>query len=284
MSEILDEQVPEVQPEQKPEAFRQGVSEPEPVAPPAPEPQPEPEPEPEPIVPDWLNAPSEPEPAPNYPPQAPPQYPHNQPQYPPQQERPLPAGDISAFIDNPDAYIEQRANQLLEQRLGPIAYQQQLIMQRNEMTHQSQVASSVASADAAIQRAYEKFNKDSAFRSDKRVQESIKNMLSNMRQQAAIEAANTGNFTKLYNMANIGDREIQATLAVAKIQAGTASSSAAPLDILGAEVASTQPSTPKPQIQLTKDQEAIAARFGDGYADRLRQAIAETNDAGDFEG
>lgn len=282
MTEILDEQAPEVQPEPAPEVFRQGMTEPEPKgAPPAPDPTAS-EPEPAPVVPDWLNAPSEPEPGPQYPPQAPPQYPPNVPQQ--AQPKPPPSGDISAFIDNPDAYIEARAQQLLERTLGPIAYQQQLIMQRNEMTHQAQVNSGVSSADAAIKKAYDKFNQDPSFRSDKRVQESIKGMLSNMREQAAREAAATGNFTKLYNIANIGDAEIKATLAVAKIQAGTASGSAAPLDIQGAVVESSQPSAPKPQIQLTQEQQAIAARFGDGYEDRLRQAIAETESAGDFEG
>ena len=88
----------------------------------------------------------------------------------------------------------------------------------------------------------------------------------------------------MYNMANIGEQEIKATLAVAKIQAGIAGSSSAPLDIHGAEVASSRPSVPKPQIQLTGEQQAIADRFGGDYADRLRKAIAETQDAGDFEG
>ena len=284
MSEILDEQEKEVQPEPQPEVFRQGLS--DQAAPPAPDPEPEPEatPEPPPVVPDWMNAP-DPEPAPpgpQYPPQGQPQYPPNVPQQmPPQPPR---TGDISAFVDDPDGYIEARANQLLEQKLGPIAYQQQLIMQRNNMVHEAQVNSGVASADAAIKKAYNSFNKDPSFKSDKRIQQTIEGMLSNMRNQAVREAAATGNFTKLYNMANIGEQEIQATLAVAKIQAGTAGSSSAPLDMLGAVVESTQPTSPKPQIQLTAEQQAIADRFGGDYADRLRKSLAETAELGDFEG
>lgn len=282
MSEILDEQVPEVQPEPKPETFRQAMNEPEQEAPPAPEPAPEPEADAPPVVPDWLNERIEPEPqAQQQQYQQQPQYQQQQPQY--VQPQP-PAGGLDAFIENPDAYIEQRAQKIAQQMLGPVAYQQQLIQQRADAAHQSQVKSQAGAADAAIKRAYEGFNKDQLFKKDRNIQGQIKGILSSMKEQAVYEAQQFGDFRKLYNMANIGEREIQATLAVAKIQAGTAGGSSQPLSMEGAVVESSRPSSPKPQVQLTKEQQAIADRFGGDYADRLRKAISESNAAGDFEG
>ena len=291
MVDFLDEAEPAVQPE----VFRQGVADPEPEveAPPAPEPAaPEPEPEPEapPVEPDWLSAPA-PEPVQQ---QAPQQqqrdYYQPQQQQPQYQQAPVKRGDLNAFIEDPDGYIDrlvaQRIDYINQQALTPLMYQQQMLAQEFNGIRENNQRSALHQADAAIKGAYKEFNKDSAFRSNPRLQERIKGALAGLRESALAEAQR-GNYGPLSNLANLGEAEARATLAAARVIEGIGSPGNGPLQVEGASVESSRSAVADNSIELTAEQQEIARRFGGqekNYADRMRKAIADSKKYDDFEG
>lgn len=281
--DILEEPEEGVQPE----PFRQSVDPPapepapEPVAPADPAPEPSAEPQ---VVPDWLNepvAPAAPDPAPQYPPQPPPQYPPHVPQQAPPQN--LPRG-VEGLVQDTDRYIEQIVEERLSRIVPQIAHGQQQIAAQTQMLKDSQVVAGEQAVDSAIVNAYKEFNKDPSFRASKELQGEIKNTLEGLKNQALAEAYQFGDFRRLNNMASISEREIQATLAVGKIKAGLQGKASGPLEVAGAVVESATPTVPDKEVVLTAEQEAIAARVGGNYADRLRQAIKENEKHDDFEG
>ena len=288
MVDFLDEAEPAVQPE----VFRQGVADPEPVveAPPAPDPVAPEEPEAPPVEPDWLSAPA-PDPVP---PQAPQQQQREyyqqqqQPQY--QQQAPMKKGDLNAFIEDPDGYIDrlvaQRLDYVNQQALMPLMYQQQQMAQEFQGIRQSNQKSALSQADIAIKGAYNEFNKDSAFRSNPRLQERIKGALAGLRENALAEAQR-GNYIPLSNLANLGEKEARATLAAARSMEGIGSPGNGPLQVQGATVESSRSAVADNSIELTAEQQEIARRFGGqekNYADRMRKAIADQRKYDDFEG
>ena len=288
MVDFLDEAEPAVQPE----VFRQGVADPGPEAeaPPAPEPVAPSEPEAPPVEPDWLSAPA-PEPAHQqaqqqqqreyYPPQQPPQY---------HQQAPVKKGDLNAFIEDPDGYIDrlvaQRLDYVNQQALMPLMYQQQQMAQEFQGIRQNNQRGALSQADAAIKGAYKEFNKDSAFRSNPRLQERIKGALAGLRESALMEAQR-GNYGPLGNLANLGEAEARATLAAARVIEGIGSPGSGPLQVQGASVESSRSAVADNSIELTAEQQEIARRFGGqekNYADRMRKAIADQRKYDDFEG
>lgn len=284
--DLLDETAPAVQPE----VFRQTV---EPVAPIEPEPAPveaPPENEPPPVEPDWLSAPAPQER------QAQPQYQQQQREYyPPQQQQyqqpaPVKRGDLNAFIEDPDGYIDrlvaQRLDYINQQALTPLMYQQQMLQQEFQGIRQSNQRSALSQADTAIKNAYKEFNKDSAFRSNPRLQERIKGVLSGLRENALAEAER-GNYGPLANLGTLGSREARATLAAARAIEDIGSPGSGPLQVQGASVESSRAAVAGNSIELTAEQQEIARRFGGmekNYADRMRKAIADARQYDDFEG
>lgn len=280
------------EPDVQPETFRQGVDEPAPE--PEPEqqqetaPEPQAEPEPEPVAPSWLDeAPPEPQyqPEPGYPPQPGPQYPPNVPQGVPTQNVPQPGTQrgLEAFVDNPDGYISALVEQRLNSALSPLAQQQQMMMGVTQQMYESQLNSVKGQADSGIKRAYERFNQDSTFRSNKQLQSRIENTFRGLRRQAEMAARN-GDFGPMMNLASINDGHIAATLAAAKAIEGIQAGGQAPLQVMGASVESTQPASNNSAVELTAEEQEIARRIGGNYADRMRKAKAEATKYNDFEG
>jgi len=276
----LDEQAQDVQPE----AFRQGVD-PEPEQQPEEqqqEAQPEPEAQPEApeIGPDWLYQP------PPQPQQAPPQQYYQEPQYQqPAQASPPPPNTrrgLDAFIENPDAYIDSLVQDRLVQAVGPIMQQQQALFGMTDHVRRSQTRAIASQAELGIKNAYKAFNKDPDFKSNPQLQQKINSTMQTLYNQA-LAAAEYGNYTQLYNLANIGEREIRATIGAAKLYEGIGGGGQTPLSIMGAEVESTRAPSRETGVQLTAEQEEIARRMGGNYADKLRKAIAETEKLEDFE-
>jgi hypothetical protein len=286
MVDFLDEAAPAVQPE----VFRQGTVAPEPEPEPAPAPAAPEEPEAPPVEPDWLSAPA---PAPVQQ-QAPQQ--QQREYYPPQQQQPqyAPApvkkGDLNAFIEDPDGYIDrlvaQRLDYINQQALMPLMYQQQQMAQEFQGIRQNNQKSALSQADNAIKNAYREFNKDSAFRSNPRLQERIKGALAGLRESALMEAQR-GNYGPLSNLANLGEAEARATLAAARVIEGIGSPGSGPLQVQGATVESSRAAVDTSNIELTAEQQEIARRFGGqekNYAERMRKAIADQRKYDDFEG
>jgi len=282
MADVLDESAPDVQPE----VFRQGMTEPEPETAPQPAPEPEaaPEPEPEPVAPSWLDEPAH-SPQPEYPPQAPADYPHNVPQYPPQAHIPQPGTQrgLEAFVNDPDNYINALVEQRLNQAIAPLAQSQQMMMGVTNQMLESQIRTVKTQADSGIKRAYDRFNKDSSFKSNRALQGRIENAFRGLRANAEMAARN-GDFTAMLNLANMTDAHISATLAAAKAMEGTASPGVSPLQVVGASVESTHSAAQGKNIELTAEQQELANRIGGNYADRMRKAIAEAEKYDDFEG
>ena len=285
--DFLDEAEPAVQPE----VFRQSV-EPEPEAPIAPEPAPAPEPvadEAPPVEPDWLSAPA-PEPVQQQPPQRQQEYyQQQQPQYH-QQAPPVKKGDLNAFIEDPDGYIDRLVAQRLEyvnqQALTPLMWQQQQLMQEFQGIRDNSRNGALSQADSAIRGAYKEFNKDSAFRSNPRLQERIKSVFAGIR-ETALDEAKRGNFQPLNNLGKLGENEARATLAAARMMEGVGSPGSGPLQVQGATVESSRSAVTDSNIELTLEQQEIARRFGGqekNYADRMRKAIADQKKFNDFEG
>jgi len=275
--------------------FRQGVT-PEPEPEPAPVPAaPEPEPvtveEPEmPIVePDWLNAPTPQEMQQQYPPQQP-QYQYEQPppQYPQQpQVPPQPAGvdaALQTFVDNPLGTIGNEVDGRLDARLGPLAYQQQQQANITAMLMNNYVNEGISQADASVRKAYEVFNRDASFRSDKEMQNTIQGTLQGMKQRAEHEARATGNFAPLRALANLDESDMEATLAYMKAKAGRQSPGTGPLQVEGAVVESSRSPIAEQATELPAEFEAVANRLGPHGRERLLREIQVTKDADDFEG
>jgi len=292
VDEIVEPQETKV-PEQA-DMFRQGAD-------PAPEPGPEPAaPEPEPVVveepelpvvePDWLNVPAEPPPQQvQYPPQQP-QYQYEQPppQYPQQpQVQPQPAGvdaALQTFVDNPDGWLDQRLSQRDQQLVGPLAQQQQQVANMTAMLMNNYVTEGVSQADASVRKAYDVFNRDASFRSDKEMQNTIQGTLQGMKQRAEHEARTTGNFAPLRALANLDESDMEATLAYMKAKAGRQSPGTGPLQVEGAVVESSRSPVAEQSVELDADTEAAIKRLGPAYRERLIKAQRTTNEADDFEG
>jgi hypothetical protein len=280
--EVLDEPREAVQPE----TFRQGTEapEPEPVA--APAPVPEPAAEAPPVEPSWLNEPA-PAPEPDYipPPQ---QYQQPPPQQPPQYSPPPPSGgSLEQFVEaGPDAYIDRRVAQIVEQRLaqtmGPLVQDYQMNKAQQQRVQQTTTAGMVNQADAAITRAYGAFNKDPAFKSHKGLQERLENTLKGIRSQAIV-AAEMGDYGPLNNISNMNEGHYKAALAAARAIENVGSPGTGPMQIEGAGVETTRPAVTETHIDLNAEQQAIADRIGGNYADRFRTALKETASADDFE-
>jgi len=289
--ELVEPQETKV-PEQA-DMFRQGVEpapDPEP-APVAAAPEPEPvvveEPEMPPVEPDWLSA--APEPQPQYPPQQPQyQYEPQPPQYPQQpQVPPQPAGvdaALQTFVDNPDGWLDQKLQQRDQQLVGPLAQQQQQQANITAMLMNNYVTEGISQADASVRKAYEIFNRDASFRSDKEMQNTIQGTLQGMKQRAEYEARATGNFAPLRALANLDESDMEATLAYMKAKAGKQSPGTGPLQVEGAVVESSRSPIAEQSVELDADTEAAIKRLGPAYRERLIKATRTTTDAGDFEG
>ena len=286
VDELVEPQESRV-PEQA-DMFRQGAEpEPEPVAP-APEPEPvapEPVVEPElpPVEPDWLNVPAEPPPQQaQYPP--PHQYYEPPPQpYPQQPQVPRGTGADAAlqtFVDQPEGWTDNR----IDARLAPIQQQQQQMANIASMLINDRVNEGTAQADAAVRKAYEVFNRDATFRSNKGMQDSLGATLQGMRQRAEYEARATGNFEPLRTLANLSESDMEATLAYMRAKSGTQSPGVAPLQIEGASVESSRSSVAEQATELPAEFEEIANRLGPHGRERLIKQIQVTKDADDFEG
>jgi len=262
MAEELDAQEPEVQvPEETPTAEQvpqgalfepRNIGEAMEMPDPGPPPEPEPEPEPDlPVVePDWLNAPPpQPQQYADYPPQD--YYP------PPQQPQAPPArgGDaaLEAFVENPEAWFQQRMEQAMAQYGGPIQQNLQSVAFMQQQMMENNIRQAASHADGAIRRAYSSFNKDSAFRSNKRMQEQIGNTLQGMRENA-IREARMGNFGPLSALQNLSDAEIAGTLAYVRAVSGVGTQGQAPLQVEGATVETSRSPVAEQTVELTAEQ------------------------------
>jgi hypothetical protein len=290
MVEELDPQV--IEDQQQGEMFRQGVE-------PGPEPGPEPvveaapdpvdaEPELPPVEPDWLTAPAQPEPPPQqYQPDYNYQQPPQQQQYPQQPQVPqygTPDAALQTFVDNPDGWADQKIEQRLAARDEQIRQQNQAIQNMTGMLMQDRMTEAVTGANAAVQRAYTVFNKDTSFRSNKDMQRSLQATLQGMRQKAEYEARTTGNFDALRTLSNLSESDMEATLAYMKVKAGTQSPGTGPLQVEGATVESSRSAVAGQTAELPEEFKEIANRLGPRGEARLLKHIQVTADADDFEG
>ena len=252
----------------------------EPPPPPAPEPEPEPVPDVPPVEPDWLNQP---------PPQPPPQqqwYPQDYPaQYPQQpQAHPRTGGDaaLEAFVENPDAWLEQRLQERLAQYSMPLQQQQQSIAFMMSQMIDNSVKQGKSAAEGAVRRAYSAFNKDATFRSNKAMQEKIGATLHGMMQRAEYEARN-GNFGPMNALANLSDADIAGTLAYVRAVSGVQSPGVGPLEMTGATVESSRAPVAEQSVELSPEQEEVARRLGPAYRRKLEKAVREQNKLNDLE-
>ena len=256
---------------------------------PAPEPEPTPEPEIEaPVVePSWLNEPvAEPAPMPNQPPaqypQMPPQYDYGQQQQPQVQQGPASDAALNAFVEDPQGWFNSQMAQREQQIVGPLQQQQQAIAYMMSSMIDNSVKQGMSSADAAIHKAYDVFNQDSAFRSNKAMQEKVGATLQGMRARAEAEARN-GNFGPLHAISNLSEADIAGTLAYVRAATGVQSPGTGPLQVEGATVESSRAPVAEQTVELTAEQEEIARRMGPGYRQKLIQAQTDLNKYDDLE-
>ena len=289
MGEELDPQ--EVEAPNQAEMFRQGADpepEPEPVVEAAPEPVAA-EPELPPVEPDWLSTPALPDAPPQ---QAPQQYYEPPPQAPTQQypQQPqVPRGTnadaaLQTFVDNPDGWLDQRMAQREQQMMGPLAQQQQQQAQITSMLVNNYVTEGMSKADNAVRQAYNVFDRDATFRSDKEMQQTLQSTLQGMRQKAEYEARATGNFDPLRTLANLDESDMVATLAYMKAKRGKQSPGVGPLQVEGAALESSRSSVAEQSTELPPEFEEVAHRLGPGGRERLMKQLAVTRAADDFEG
>ena len=279
------EMVEEALPEPEAQPFSQRVEEPAVESEPEPrqvETTPEPEPEAPPVEPEWLQGP--PIPQEQYQQQQYGYQPQYQQQYEqPQQRRQQQGGSLDRFLEDPDGFIDQ----ILSSRLAEVGapMQQQMMMTQHQLQaiRDTFTNNALQQADQAIRGAYKHLNSDSAFRSNKRVQQRIESTLKGMREQA-LSQARMGNFGPLSQLAGLGETHIKAALAAARVVEGVASAGAGPLNIEGATVESSRAPASTAEVQLTEDQKEIARRLGPKYESKLRKGIADAKKYNDFEG
>ena len=275
------EQVPQqalFEPRNVGEAMEMEVPEPEP------EPTPEPEPEAPVVEPSWLNEPAvsgQPPQQVQYP-QAPPQYDYGYQQQPQVQQGPVSDAALNAFVEDPQGWLNAQLAAREQQMLGPlqqnlhsIAYVQQQIVESN-------VKQNLTQADRAIKKAYEVFNKDPMFRTNKEIQERIGGTLQGMRENA-IRSARFGEFGPMDALINLDEGAIHGTLAFLRAQVGAQSPGTGPLQIEGATVESSRAPVAEQAVELTPEQEEIARRMGPGYRQKLIKAQQELKQYNDLE-
>lgn len=286
MADELEPQEVEV-PEQA-EFFTQTIGEaleaPDPEPEPKPAPEPEPEPEVPPVEPDWLNQPPpQPQQEQWHQQQGYPQdYPQQRPQQP--QAQPRTGGDaaLEAFVENPDAWLEQRLQERLAQYSGPLQQQQQSIAFMMQQMVDNSVKQGKGAAEGAIRKAYTAFNKDATFRSSKAMQEKIGATLQGMVQRAEYEARN-GNFAPMNAIANLSDADIAGTLAYVRAVSGASSPGTGPMQIEGATVESSRAAVADKTVELTPEQEEVARRMGPAYRRKMEKAVVEQKKYNDLE-
>jgi hypothetical protein len=238
------------------------------------------------VEPDWLTPDPTPPPEPVLPPQYPPPQPYEyQPQYPQQpQAQPARPGDaaLEAFVDNPQAWLDQQLASREQQLVGPLQQQQQSIAFMMNTLINNNVEQGAARADASIRKAYDAFNKDATFRSNKAMQDKVGATLRGMKERAEYEARG-GNFGPLNALANLSEADIAGTLAYVRAASGTGSPGIEPLQVEGATVETSRAPVAEQEVVLSDEQEAIAARMGKGYRARMVQAVRDQAKYNDFE-
>jgi hypothetical protein len=147
---------------------------------------------------------------------------------------------------------------------------------------ENDVRQSKNAAESAVRRAYSSFNKDSTFRSNKAMQETIKGTFSGMLERAEREARN-GNFGPLNSMANLSDSDIAGTLAYVRAVAGARSPGVAPVQVEGATVESSRAAVAEQGVELTPEQEEVARRMGPAYRQKMKKAVLEQQKYNDLE-
>lgn len=279
--EIVPEQAEFFASEQK--TIGERMEEPLQEEPPAPGPEPAPaEPEPPPVEPDWLNTPAPvPEAAPQLPPQQYYEPPPQQYQQPPQ-PAPRTDAELEAFVNNPEGWFEQRMSARDQQRIAPLMQQQAQVQNMMGVIMNNAVNDNLSRADQAIKQAYNSFNKDSTFRSNKAMQDKIGATLQGMRQRAEHEARN-GNFSPLNALSNLTEADIAGTLAYVRAATGTPSPGVGPVQVEGATVESSRSAVADSGVTLSAEQEEIAKRMGAGYRDRMIQGIKDQQKYDDLE-
>jgi hypothetical protein len=140
-----------------------------------------------------------------------------------------------------------------------------------------------AAAKGAIRKAYDAFNKDSAFRSNPQMQERINATLQGMLRNAEQEARMNGNWEPLNALANLSESEIQGTLAYVRAVTGAGSPGTSPLQVEGATVESSRAPVAEQEVALTEEQREVARRFGPAYEAKLKKAVAEQQKYDDLE-
>lgn len=258
-------------------------------------PEPTPEPEAPPVDTAWLDTAEQVE---HYAQQGPPPQPQQLPPqaYPqPAQQQysgrgPMPDGDIQKLVDmGPRAYMETYMTDFIDERtnqaIGPLMEQASRAVGGVQNYIATEIQKGVSNAKAAIARAYDVFNKDNAFRSNPQLQQAIEGQLKSILVNATQDAYR-GDLTSLSNLQSINEKHAAATLQAQKAYLGIQSGGAAPVQMTGAQVASTSPQTNVDQGgNLTPAEEQLVEvreRLEPGYRQRFIDAKKETLRLGDF--
>jgi hypothetical protein len=242
--------------------------------------QPEPLPDPEWI--DSAGAPPEPEPVQQeYVQQQQPQYQYQQPYYPPQ---PDVTTRLNTFVQDPDTYIQQRAERLLQDRipqiLGPLAMHLQQMDERSRANQELQARVAVGQAREHVKRAYrDTLARDEGYRRNDGVRKMADGMLQNLFNQAA-EEARQGYPQKL---AMFSDPTFAPTfLAAIKARAGYQASATGPVQTTGAVVEGAAAQQPSKDVQLPPDLQEVASKMNAADRKELIESYKEALEKGDF--
>ena len=168
------------------------------------------------------------------------------------------------------------------QAAAPLAMQQQQIAHEVNMMKQTYATAGIRQADSAIKNAYKYLNTDPTFRSNKTIQERVRQTLEGYR-ASAIQRAQAGDLGPIYELAQLGETQMRGVLGYLKATEGVPSAGVGPLPVGGATVETARSAVSGEDIVLTAEQQEIARRMGPGGEEKLKQGLRDLQKYNDLE-
>jgi hypothetical protein len=189
---------------------------------------------------------------------------------------------LQKFVDGPERWGRAIAQDVVNQMGGQLGYQQQQLAGQINQMRETYANAGIGQAKTAVRNAYSFLNEDPVFRTNKDVQERIGRALEGSLENAK-RAAFMGDYGPISDVSQLDETSLRGMLAFVKATANVPSPGVGPLQVEGATVESSRSAVAPESVVLTPTQEAIAARMGPGYRDKMIKRQIENIAAGDVD-
>jgi hypothetical protein len=188
-------------------------------------------------------------------------------------------------VNDPNGFIQAEASriaqQMFEERLGPVAYRLQEIDRKTDAYQHVSATNMINQTKGVVDQGYRSvIGKDSAYRENETVRNYVDGEMKRMLEEASSRAYR-GDPSMLQMFHNPAFP--RAFLAAAKETVGYQPRPVATAVPSGATVEGAAPPQQQAVVELPQDLELIANKMSARDAERLRKSYAETKKRGDFE-